>query len=59
MDFLVIITNLFLVENLQSVHEISGLMLKYHVNDLIVVPIGIVTDRVIVVALIAEKVDNY
>ena len=46
-----------IVERGTGIVELAQLMLKHHVNDMIVVPVEIVTDRVIVVALIAEKVD--
>jgi CBS domain-containing protein len=56
--------NVAVVEKERSIQEAAELMRKHHVGDLIVVgydhnrkiPIGIVTDRDIVVELIAKKI---
>lgn len=56
--------NVSVVEKERSIQEAAELMRKHHVGDLIVVgydhnrkiPIGIVTDRDIVVELIAKKI---
>jgi CBS domain-containing protein len=57
--------NVVILENTGSVQEAAELMRDHHVGDVVVVrrqglvpiPVGIVTDRDIVVELIAKKVD--
>ncbi len=54
-----------IIEKNASIHEAIKLMRKYHVGDVVVVeerfgqhvPIGILTDRDIIVELLAEQVD--
>jgi CBS domain-containing protein len=57
--------NVVIVDRAESVREASRLMREYHVGDVVVVeetaggknPVGILTDRDIVIELVAEGVD--